>query len=191
MEPLTHEQWVNEEGGIEHPTHLETLTQSCQIKRIAWLKETAVGEVLELGCNWGFILNSVAKRGHGVDINYENIEKARGEFPWLGWSVGDVTKEVLFPTDSFDTVMLPDMLEHIPRDKINFVLDEAARISRYLVLITLPKSEKNRHCFKHRWLVGKEDLADIVDHLRNYFEYAHYSNDDDFYYIKAQSKKNG
>ncbi len=189
MEPLTHEQWVREEGGIEHPTHLETLSQPCQIKRINWLKDNAVGDVLELGCNWGFVLNHVAKRGHGVDINYENIEKARKEFPWLAWSVGDVTKEVLFPNNSFDTVMLPDMLEHISKEKVNFVLDEAARISRYTMLVTLPKSEKKRHCFKHCWLVDDMDVFNIADHLRNYFMYVYCHSDEDFFYIRARSKK--
>lgn len=191
MEPLTHEQWVREEGGVEHPTHLETLAQPCQIKRITWLKDNAVGSILELGCNRGAVLTKVTDRRDscGVDINPKNIELAKKEYPHLDWRVMDMTINLPFGHDCYTTVMLPDVLEHIPKDKINFVLDEAARVSRYVVLITLPKSEKKRHCFKHCWLVENSDVFGIVDYLKNYFEYVHYFNDTDFYYIKARSKK--
>ena len=147
-----HEKWVKEEKGIEHPTHIETLLQPEQQARIRWLKENCfpATEILDIGCNWGYILNAVNGK-EGIDINPENILEARESFPLREFNCGDVTIGLRFEDNEFAIVILADILEHLEWfDDVAKALKEALRIARRKVLITLPwrQDDKCAGCFK-------------------------------------------
>lgn len=186
--PATHKEWLKEDGGIEHPSRVETFLQACQVKRILWLKEHAKGNVLEMGSNWGFVLNEVmsgnGSQGWAVDVNSENIEKGRKEFPHLCFVQGDITQilGIIFH-DSFDTVMLPDVLEHIDFDKVPFVVEQACLLAKDRVLITLPQEHTKVHCFKHKWIVTAKEIRLIGQLLKKHCWNVHTEFDGDFYYM--------
>ena len=188
---MTYEQWVEKEGGIDKPTKLETIAQRCQQDRINWLVKNSVGSVLEMGCNWGYILVKVCEKtggvGFGVDLWEQNIAKGTKEFPHLNFFQADITKELsFFWPGQLDTVIIPDTLEHIPFCSIADVLKSAHRLTRDLVLITLPWEESKRTCFKHRWVVSKEKVEEIVSQLRALFhQNIRTFSDGEFYYISA------
>jgi len=196
--PNNHDEWVEKEGGIENPTHDKTIAEECQQKRIKWLCENVVGNrILELGCNWGYILDAVCKYskasfGLGIDINLTNINKALRNFPDRYFIVRDITdpfRMQVFKDNSFNTVMLPDVLEHLTKGGVKFVISEALRIASDKVLITLPLEENKKHCFKHKWIVEEEEVYKIADVMRPECWAVSVSNDSDFYYIIGDLRK--
>ena len=163
-----HRRWVEQEGGIEGPTHQETIDSPEQRRRSFWLRINSgilpvapgamvgyedlkallymplVKDVLEIGCNTGWQLDRVFGRC-GVDINPENIRLAREGYPDREFVVGDVTKGLPFLDASYAVVMEPDILEHLawPED-VWKALDEGLRIARNKLLITLPWRKDNK-----------------------------------------------
>lgn len=100
------------------------------------LHPNAVDSVLEIGCATGeliarFPINSGGFR-IGVDISSENIASAADRYPGVTFYAGDF-RNMALPT--VDTVVLSDILEHVP-DDAKFLAD-ASRLCRQ-VLVNLP-----------------------------------------------------
>src|SRR3990167_3960891 len=150
---MNHEDWLKE-GGKEHPTHIETLLKPEQQKRIRWVKDHCSDSfILDIGCNWGYILNEVNGKC-GVDINCENIDKAQREFPTKPFLCADVIKGLPFSDKQYDTVIMAEILEHLDWEDVFQALTEGLRIASYNLLITLPikQTDDCACCFKHRWI---------------------------------------
>jgi len=184
---ITHSEWLIE-GGIEGATHDETLAQECQKKRIAWIVDNSEGVVLEVGCNYGYIVAAVQEKtgvkGIGVDINLDNVLMAikRYDRPNLFFLLRDITTDD-FDVCGVDTVILPDVLEHLPYEKIRTVFDRCCTLARRKVLITLPWEVKKCTCFKHSWLVSDKVVKELCTMLRIYCPIVEYKCDGDFIYI--------
>ncbi len=192
----SHDEWVKTEGDIEHPTHLKTLQKPEQVARIVWLK-SHIGhavEVLDMGCNYGYVLNQLVgyypDRCCGVDINIENIDKAMKEYPLIHWMVGDVTKKWQFDDNSYAVVVLAEILEHIPLDKLKFVLSEAIRVARVKTLITIPyrPTDDCAFCFKHLWIPTDSSVGYVVMELASKKQTVTVESDGNFVYIEATKK---
>ena len=157
--------WVEEEGGIEHPTKLETLQSPEQRRRIQWLVEHTypVTEILDIGCNWGYVLNEMNGEC-GVDINLENIDKAMREFPTRHFVHADVTKGLPFEDNQYSIVIMADVLEHLEWNSVIGALWEGLRVARNKVLITLPLryDRKFALCFKHKWIPNKITIGGLL-----------------------------
>ena len=68
--------------------------------------------VLEIGCGTGTILSTLKpSRGVGVDISPRMISIAAAKFPHLTFLVADA--EVFDPQETFDYVIVPDVVEHL------------------------------------------------------------------------------
>jgi len=150
--------WVKTEGGMELPTQLSTMFQERQIARMNWLKLWARGTVLEVGCNFGLVLAWVG--GHcGVDINPANIDLARLLQPDKQFFVADAVT-LPFASASYDTVMLPEVLEHLDWPQgVRQAIDEAKRVAKTQILITVPDGREDSAdaCnFKHLWLMDEQ-----------------------------------
>ncbi len=162
---ISHKDWLEKEGGKEHPTHLETLQKPEQQARMIWLKEHTMDcpTILDIGCNWGYVTNFI-RATCGVDKNVENIDKATHEFPLIHWVVADITKGMPFADESYHTVVMADVLEHIEWQLVNRVLKEALKVATTKILITLPwKKEPNfATCFKHEWIPNKSRAGLII-----------------------------
>lgn len=101
------------------------------------LKLVDVGNILDIGCGDGILLENLIKagsRGVGIDISSEAIKicKQRG----LDCSQADITEKLPFANNSFDSVILTDVLEHLfqPIE----VLKEVHRVSKKYILISVP-----------------------------------------------------
>jgi len=184
-----HRRWVEEEGGIEHPTHLETLARREQHARIRWLYNHCYPEtnILDVGCNRGVILDLLNGRA-GVDINPENVELARKSYPDRQFMVADVTRGLPFKDSEFTIVLLCDILEHIEWAVVPQVLGEALRLAKKKVLITLPwkPTEDFRYCFKHAWCPSEEHVEFIVDWLSKRSQAVTLECDGNFAYLEAR-----
>jgi SAM-dependent methyltransferase len=107
-------------------------------KFIRFVQKHAGRSVLDLGC--GFGAYSLALMGTGLncvgcDINMDYLKTAARE----GLPVVNVDSALPFADSSFDTVVMLEVLEHVPA--METILNEAFRIARKNVLITVPNCE--------------------------------------------------
>jgi len=103
---------------------------------ITFAVNNAVNKILDVGCATGEYcqkLNGLGFKCVGVDINLEYIAKAKEN----GIEAYVMSGESLdFPDNSFDTVLLFEVLEHV--DNPNSVLKEAKRVAIKNILVTVP-----------------------------------------------------
>ena len=93
--------------------------------------------ILDLGCGFGAYSTALIEEGRkcfGCDINLEYLRAADKRLP-----VVNVDGALPFADGSFDSVLIFEVLEHVPN--IENVLAEAFRVARKNVLITVPNSE--------------------------------------------------
>jgi predicted TPR repeat methyltransferase len=109
-------------------------------------------EILEVGCAFGVLLNTIAdtlkiEKRTGVDISAENIKTATAMWPECSFYRGTVEEFVNaneIQGTKYSLVVLSDIVEHIP-DDLGFMKSVRA-ISSYVVLnLPLEKSFKTRN----------------------------------------------
>ncbi len=111
--------------------------QSLEFRHTATLELIPEGPVLDIGCGDGLVLSLLAEKGiesRGIDISSEAVRKCheRG----LRAEIFDPSKPLPFNDNTFETVLLLDVLEHVYEPTL--LLAEAVRISRNAVIISVP-----------------------------------------------------
>jgi ubiquinone/menaquinone biosynthesis C-methylase UbiE len=104
---------------------------------VRFARRHAGASILDLGCGFGAYSAALRDEGRqcvGCDINFEYLQRANKRLP-----VVNVDTSLPFGDRSFDSVMIFEVLEHVAN--IEDVLDEAFRVARKNVLITVPNSE--------------------------------------------------
>ena len=105
---------------------------------VRFVAENAGNSILDLGCGYGaysLALTSQNRQCVGCDINMTYLVKAAAS----GLPVVSAYPVLPFADRSFDTVILLEVIEHVP--EIEGILKEAFRVARRNVLITVPNSE--------------------------------------------------
>lgn len=90
------------------------------------------GRVLELGCGEGRLARVIRDRGLevvGVDLSAAKIERARERHPNIQFVRSDI-RALALPDASFDTVVLAEVLEHVPDEPGAEILERAWRLLR-------------------------------------------------------------
>jgi SAM-dependent methyltransferase len=118
------------------------------------------GRVLELGCGPGHLSAEIARRGlevTGVDRNAGKVATARRRYPSIRFERADILE--LPEERSFDTVVLAEVLEHVPREVGDRMLEKAwALVAEGGRLIV---SVPNEDCIPHRNHVRELSLDDL------------------------------
>lgn len=105
--------------------------------------------VLDLGC--GIMLHTRADKDGprlkcksilGMDAWRPYLENIKRDFPVIH---GDLTRLDSFLDESFDVVLLLDVLEHLTENEALKVLDEAKRIAHRKVIGLTPKAFDSNH----------------------------------------------
>ena len=94
--------------------------------------------VLDLGCGYGAYSIALVADGYqcvGCDINPDYLRKAASH----GLAVVVADSLLPFPDASFDTVLLFEVIEHVPNPEK--LVREAFRVARKNVLVTVPNIE--------------------------------------------------
>ena len=82
--------------------------------------------ILDIGCGHGTITNSLHEKGFniiGLDVDESNYEGAKERFPSCDFRLYDGL-DIPFETNSFDTVILNDVFEHIPYDHMDKLIEK-------------------------------------------------------------------
>ncbi|MDQ3777658.1 MAG: class I SAM-dependent methyltransferase [Actinomycetota bacterium] len=104
---------------------------------LGFARERAGHRVMDFGCAVGAYALALEQHGFscaGVDVNPRYVARAREN--GLDAHEPDEDGRAPFPDASFDTVLLFEVLEHVP--EYERVLREAKRLARTNVLITVP-----------------------------------------------------
>ena len=88
------------------------------------------GRVLDAGCGGGGFAKAIKHyrpdlEVYGVDVNKEAIKRAKKDDEGVNFKVGSVNK-LAFKDESFDTVVVTDVLEHLDRPQV--ALKEIGRV---------------------------------------------------------------
>jgi SAM-dependent methyltransferase len=105
---------------------------------VRFARKHAGSTVLDVGCGhgaYGYALSKEGPQCFGCDINEEYLREAVQH----GFPVAAVDSILPFPDRSFDTVLLFEVIEHVP--DLQPLLKEAFRVARRNVLVTVPNSE--------------------------------------------------
>jgi 2-polyprenyl-3-methyl-5-hydroxy-6-metoxy-1,4-benzoquinol methylase len=112
-------------------------------------RKCPAGKLLEVGCATGYFLEGVISvsgwEGYGVELSQWAAEKAN-RIPGLKVTQG-MLEELALPSDSFDTVVVRDLLEHTP-NPITF-LQECHRVLKAggILYIKFPNGRCNLQLF--------------------------------------------
>ncbi|ALG86694.1 methyltransferase type 11 [Gordonia phthalatica] len=122
--------------------------------------------VLEVGCCFGFFALQCAGAGLRVTATdicagaLELLDDASTELRLpVATRVGDV-RALPFADDSFDTVTLLHLLEHLEPCDVHTAIAESCRVARRRVVIAVPYEEKASPHFGHLRTVCEDDLRD-------------------------------
>ncbi len=88
--------------------------------------------ILEVGSGSYGIAPYLKKEITGIDTNFDEPE-----YPLLK-QVKSSGEKIPFQDNSFDVVILSDVLEHVPKKSRSSILDEAIRVSKKLVIVSGP-----------------------------------------------------
>ena len=122
---------------VDHPDWI--YEDESQKLRLAWLKNECLGSIIEVGCATGYVTAYVGASA-GVDIRRDRLMLAKRKFQHICFILSDAMN-LPIKDQSYDTVILPEILEHLEFEHAKKTLKEALRVSRQLVLVTLPRAE--------------------------------------------------
>lgn len=133
------------------PYRWKGLDRIFQVKRIESILDNLVGNsFMEIGCGEGYIIGRISRmksgaRCVGLSNDEIGIKEARTGHP----SVEFICKDIYDyePSEKFDTVMLPEVIEHLENPKK--ILSKAKKITNKRIIITVPnrnKVENEAHC---------------------------------------------
>ena len=156
---------VDEEN---HKSYAGYLLQRSRLGRLYrnWLLYPRInaslrGKVLDVGCGIGDFLNS-GRNSTGVDINKYNVAycKALGlDAEWIQ------DGHIPFENDSFTSVVLDNVLEHIPATDVDATMDEIARVLQPegIVVVGVPGIKGYHSDPDHKVFYAEDDLRTLFD----------------------------
>jgi glycosyltransferase involved in cell wall biosynthesis len=149
-----------------------------QKERIDWLKENVSGNALEIGCAGGFV-TSYTSADVGLDMNQWRIKFAKTKHPEKDFITASAFS-LPFKEKAFDTILIPEILEHVPITQTEKIISEAKRVANKM-LITLPNADKinyNKSLVEnpeHKWFPTKKIVLKLIENCK-----IQYTSENDF-----------
>lgn len=147
-----------EVGEADHPSII--YREKSQKERIDFLVKHTVGRTLEVGCSTGYVLNRVTSDGVGIDIRKDRLLYARLKYPHLDFKLASGDK-LPFSDKSFDTVLLPDILEHVDYNFAKIIAKECIRVGKKVIITVPSPNSKWIENPEHMWIPTRELVSDL------------------------------
>lgn len=123
-----------------------------------------IGSIFDAGCGQGSFVDYAIRCGFvskGCDFSKFAVDSAHHYSKGFVYQC-DVTKGIPEESESYDVVFSSDMLEHLPKSKERFVMEEFYRITRKWIFLQFPVVSNVR------------DVFDIEIHGEDHPLYAHF-----------------
>jgi len=136
-----------------------------QKERIEWLKRNVSGSSLEVGCATGFVTSHV-DADVGLDLNPYRIKLAKTKHPEKDFVISTAVC-LPFKKNAFDTILVPEILEHVAIGQAETIVSEARRVGRK-ILVTVPNADKMNYAGslvenpEHKWFPTKETMLKLM-----------------------------
>lgn len=122
-----------------------------------------VGSVLDVGGGGGYIAGLIRDRGNPVEVrDVSRLRVEDAESKGIPARIADAA-DLPDPHDSYDTVVLGEILEHLPNP--GPALTEACRVARRRVVISLPLNGWADPT--HRWRIRLDCVTDPAQHAQD------------------------
>jgi 2-polyprenyl-3-methyl-5-hydroxy-6-metoxy-1,4-benzoquinol methylase len=144
---------------------------------LGFVLENAGNDILDVGCATGDYCVKLKKLGFnctGIDINKKYVEKAiENKIESYLMSADDLK----FPDNSFDTILLFEVLEHV--ENPSRVIEEVKRVAKKNILITVPNNtefyELRKYGLTYEHMLEKDHInfftkKDLENMLSTYFK---------------------
>ncbi|MBW2975010.1 methyltransferase domain-containing protein [Candidatus Woesearchaeota archaeon] len=138
---------------LDKESYFKTRIEGIIREALSGLSQNAV--LLDVGCNTGYVVNTIAKKGYravGIDLSEKHIKMAKSrKYGNTAFYVMDASK-LRFKENTFDAVILTEVLEHV--DEPETVLRETIRVTKKggRIIIGIPRDvrvyyEGHKHFF--------------------------------------------
>jgi SAM-dependent methyltransferase len=136
--------------------------------------EPGSAEVLEIGCNKGYLLAALQAAGfrclHGIDLSPDDLKVARKLVPDVEFQDADGFDYLAVRPERYDLIIVKAVLEHIPKDRVLPFLSLAAAAlrPRGMLMIDVPNmdwlfaSHERYMDFTHEVGFTKESLRQVL-----------------------------
>lgn len=104
--------WGIQKGNVENLQKMKMKTAEAWLEKIE--KYTKPGKILDVGCAMGFFMEAAKKRGwepSGIELSDYSSSIAESKFP--GSVYKDKFENINFHANSFDCIVMSDLLEHL------------------------------------------------------------------------------
>ncbi len=136
---------------------------------------TAADRVLDIGCGYGAVANSIASRSGaevvGLDLSAANVASARSRFQHdrLSFVHGEAPQTL--PPGRFDVVVMSNVLEHIEH-RVAFLREVQARIhpARWLIRVPMFNRDWRPSLRSELGLYAFSDPTHFTEYTRESFE---------------------
>ncbi len=102
--------------------------------RISYVSESVPdsidNKILDIGCSYGWTLASLVGKSNelwGIDMDKEALLQARQSYPKIKF-IHQTAASLPFESNTFDVVILSDVIEHVGDENKQLVIDEAWRV---------------------------------------------------------------
>ncbi len=164
--------------------HPDTLYASeRQKERLDWLKKSLSGNALEVGCATGYVAD-YAGANVGLDLNVYRLRLAKKRYCEKDFILSNAMY-LPFKEKAFNTVLIPEILEHLPLEFAEKIVLEAKRVGEK-ILVTLPNAEKVNYdrslveAPEHVWFPTKELIQKLIKDCK-----IGYTRENDFMLVSA------
>jgi ubiquinone/menaquinone biosynthesis C-methylase UbiE len=134
------------------------------------LRAHKIHTVLDIGCGSGRYSIALAHEGYkvkGIDFSQEAIKLARKwadlEHVKITFTVGDIHKNLPYPSNSFDAAIAIDSIHYDTITSISFTLSEISRVLREggILFVTLPQKTANK--LMTHLIFTKEEANNLIE----------------------------
>jgi glycosyltransferase involved in cell wall biosynthesis len=164
--------------------HPDTLYDSeRQKERLDWLKNSVAGNALEVGCATGYVADYTGAKV-GLDLNIYRLRLAKKRYHEKDFILSNAMY-LPFKEKAFNTVLIPEILEHLPLELAEKIVLEAKRVGEK-ILITVPNADKVNYdktlveTPEHVWFPTKELIKKLIRDCE-----IDYTTENDFMLVSA------